>query len=267
MSFAEDWLSLRERFDRAARSPLLIDRLAQRQWSPDGITVVDLGAGTGQLMHHLAPRLPARQTWRLLDGDRSLLAAAAARTPPRPVAHVETLQADLAPADLGELCADADLVVTTAFLDLVSAAWLDRLARALARRRIPFYAALSVDGRQRWSPPDPLDEAIEAAFAADQRRDKGFGPALGVAAPDAAAAAFRGQGYEVLDARSDWHVDTAEQAMLQSCLAFQAEVARHVGVAGCRDWLARRTDQIEGGRASLVVGHRDLLALPRPTPS
>jgi len=262
MSFAADWLSLREPFDRAARSAVLIERLAGRAWPAGGITVIDLGAGTGQLMHHLAPRLPVPQAWRLLDGDRGLLAAAATRPPPRPVTQVETVVTDLATAELGELCAGADLVVTTAFLDLVSAEWLDRLARALARHRIPFYAALSVDGRQRWFPIDPLDDAVEAAFAADQRRDKGFGPALGIAAPDATLTAFRAQGFEVLVERSDWHVGTAAPAMLRACLGFQAAVAARAGVDGCQAWVARRTDQIAVGGASLLVGHRDMLALP-----
>ena len=48
--------------------------------------------------------------------------------------------------------------------------------------------ALSVDGRHRWTPRDRHDADVGALFAAHQRRDKGFGPALGAARRTGAAA-------------------------------------------------------------------------------
>ena len=61
------------------------------------------------------------------------------------------------------------------------------MARTIAARALPVYAALTYDGRIDLSPADPLDATIASAVNAHQHTDKGFGPALG---PSAAAAAI-----------------------------------------------------------------------------
>ena len=70
--------------------------------------------------------------------------------------------------------------VCSALLDLVSAAWLARLCDTLT---VPFLACLTADGRDTWQPRHPHDALVRTAFRRDMRRDKGFGPALGTAAP------------------------------------------------------------------------------------
>src|SRR5262249_39044547 len=73
-----------------------------------------------------------------------------------PYVPVTTTLVDLA-RDL-ELALDGplDLVTTSALLDLVSAEWLDRLVVEVAARRLPFYAALTYDGRAVAGPPQPF---------------------------------------------------------------------------------------------------------------
>src|SRR6185503_20476683 len=139
----------------------------------------------------------ARQTWRLVDNDLGLLARAAASARP------ERAQATAFPLDLARdleaaLDGAVDLVTTTALLDLVSEDWLDRLATELAARRLPLYATLSYDGRIAFDPVDRGDAAIIAAVNAHQRRNKGFGPALGPTAAAAAVARFEAVGYTVV---------------------------------------------------------------------
>ena len=135
-------------------------------------------------MRALSPRMQARQNWRLIDNDLSLLARVPAAAPPN--VTITTVPIDLN-RDL-ELALDGplDLVTTSALLDLVSEPWLTRLAEETAARQVPIYAALSYDGRIGFDPADPFDRKIVAAVNAHQRTDKGFGPALG---PDAAGAA------------------------------------------------------------------------------
>jgi len=58
----------------------------------------------------------------------------------------------------------------------VSNSWLERLVTAVAVRRLPFYWALTSDGRITFEPSNPLDAAIIAAVGNHHRRDKGFGP-------------------------------------------------------------------------------------------
>ena len=72
-----------------------------------------------------------------------------------------------------------DLVTTSALLDLVSAEWLERLAVEAAARRLPVYAALTYQGSASLDPAEPFDLEVIAAVNRHQRRDKGFGLALG----------------------------------------------------------------------------------------
>ena len=104
-----------------------------------------------------------------------------------------TLIVDLEAAFDGPL----DLVTISALLDLVSDEWLQRLVVEIAVRHLPVYAALSYDGRIGLYAVRSADKKIVAAVNADQRTDKGFGPALGPGAAQAAAEQLERIGYVV----------------------------------------------------------------------
>src|SRR5262249_41692123 len=84
----------------------------------------------------------------------------------------------ISPAPELPLVGPLDLVTTSALPDLVSPEWLDRLVAEVAARRLPFYAALTYDGRAVAAPPQRFDDELLAGFNLHQRTDKGFGPAL-----------------------------------------------------------------------------------------
>src|SRR6266853_6431488 len=75
--FAAEWLALREPYDARARNPAIGDAANGLVIDLDPVTIVDLACGTGSTLRILSPLLPARQTWRLVDNDLSLLARAA----------------------------------------------------------------------------------------------------------------------------------------------------------------------------------------------
>ena len=140
-----------------------------------------------------------------------------------------------------------DLVTTSALLDLVSEAWLDRFAVEAAARRLPVYAALSYDGRTEFDPADPLDEKIVAAVNAHQRTDKGFGPALGPAAARAAIERFEQLGYSVVQGTSDWMFAPSDREIQIEALAGWAAAAREIGdpqLADVLGWLTRRRELV-----------------------
>jgi hypothetical protein len=197
-----------------------------------------------------------------VDNDLSLLARAGEGA--RPGVHVVTMPVDLE-RDL-ELALDGplDLVTTSALLDLVSGAWLERLMVETATRRLPIYAALTFDGRIEFDPVDPGDAQIVAAFNAHQRRDKGFGPALGPAAAQAAIDAITRVGYATRDGVADWTFAPADRAIQNETLAGFSTAARESGLSLTEigSWLARRSDFINTGRSSIRVGHVDLFAWP-----
>ncbi len=248
--FAADWLTLREPADRAARDPALVAALAD--WAGGRpLPVLDLGAGTGASLRALAGALPGAR-WRLADDDAALLdhalASAAALG-----AEAAPLRIDLAASVEDALSPGPALVTASAFFDLVSAAWIDRLVRAAHAAGAAVYAALSYDGREAWEPPRAEDEALHARFLADMRRDKGFGPALGAEAGAYLAGRLNAAGYAVRTARSDWRLAAPADAALIAALADGCADATGAGP----DWRAARRSA-----AAATVGHVDVLALP-----
>jgi hypothetical protein len=292
--FDLDWLDLREPFDALARSEALAAQLLALL--PARPRLIDLGSGTGSLFRWLAPRIGRAQVWTLVDHDKEMAEAAfdtiADRAEqvglkvtfpnrktllvhaPGGAWRVEALAADLADAPDNLPLTNADAVLSSALCDLVSRPWLEHMAAALL---VPFYAALCVDGRERFLPPHPLDARIMAGFRRDQARDKGFGgAALGPRAPAAIVATFGARGFAVTSAASDWVVRQRGPSSLpglrQHGYRFVSELVLGHSVAARRQdhrggraisaWTEARLNQIADRRLAVRIGHRDLLALP-----
>jgi hypothetical protein len=275
MGFDPAWLALREPADHAARDPGLMAQAAALVVEGEAV-IVDLGCGTGSNLRALADVLPARQSWRLVDHDPALLAAAratlsnwadTATTGPdgalalvrgRQSLTVRFLQTDLT-ADLAPVLEGAQLVTAAALFDLCSPAWIGGFAAALAAHRLPLYTALTYDGVEHWSPPHPADTAVLAAFLSHQRRDKGFGPSAGPAATQVLADAFAAHGYAVRRVPSAWRLGPAQSGLVASLAAGIAAAAAEAGLdpATAAAWAAARQT------ASAAIGHEDFLALPQ----
>ncbi|HZB91192.1 MAG TPA: class I SAM-dependent methyltransferase [Stellaceae bacterium] len=287
--FSLDWLRLRVPFDRAARDMGLARRFAAalRCSGDRPLRLVDLAAGTGANARALAPVIGGDQDWLLVDDDDTLLGFCAAehiawaaregwrveKAGEAVVIHAAAgrwrfaaRHIDLA-RDPGLALADApDGLALSAFADLVSAAWIDALASAIERRRVPLLSALAVDGRRQWQPPDEADAMLHEAFARHQRRDKGFGPALAGAATIYLGARLAAAGCAVSTAASDWRVGPEQSAMLAAVIEAERRAASEerpdLG-ATFAQWAERRRGRLAAGALSLTIGHRDLLALPR----
>ena len=262
--FSAEWLALRESHDLQARNPVVLDAVAARFTSLDTINVVDLACGAGSTIRALGPHLPARQRWDLVDDDRHLLAVACGRNVGSDV-RLNAVQLDLTGDFETVLDSTKYLITTSALLDLVSEAWMDRLVSHVASHVMPFYAALTYDGRTDLSPSDPLDESIISAVNTHQRTDKGFGPALGPSAAAAAISRFEAAGYSIVQGTSDWQIGTADREMQRALLSGWAQAASEIGALPHRDiddWLARRNEQVDQGASTLRVGHVDFFATP-----
>lgn len=265
--FSADWLALREPHDTRARNPAVLNAVVASQAGNTSIRIVDLACGTGSTLRALAPRFSTGQNWRLTDNDLSLLARASATTRPQGVS-VTAVPLDLNLDLEAALDGPIDLVTTSALLDLVSAAWLDRLAIETVARSIPIYAALSYDGRIEISPPHTYDETIIAAVNAHQRGDKGFGPALGPMAASAAIARFESLGYSIVHGPADWVIGPYDREFQMEIFAGWASAAREFGSMSLADmvgWLTCRRDDVAAGRSAIRVGHIDIFARPTGT--
>lgn len=286
--FGLDWLRLREGQDMRARSRALargFGAAVRRKAGDAPALLVDLGAGSGAGFRALAPLIAGDQEWRLVDHDPALLGHQSAEiaqwargqgyrvthgtgvvTVATGTAHwrAHSIGRDLAAGLESLSLSSAHGVACAALLDLVSEPWLRALADRLASARVPFLAALSVDGRREWRPEHPEDALVGSAFARHQRRDKGFGTALGPAAPATARAFFEERGYGTMAAPADWRLDAQDDALLAALVDGEAEAATDSepgAVARIELWRKDRERERAEGKLRLTVGHVDILAV------
>ncbi|NAZ83267.1 SAM-dependent methyltransferase [Kineococcus sp. R8] len=268
--FDAGWLALREPVDHASRAGGLEEELVRHLLTrPTGgardarVRVVDLGAGTGSTLRHLAPRLArlglaAPQDWTLVDHDDRLLSRALAAPRPPAAATVRTRRADLGDAAaLADVLAGADVVTASALLDVLTPATAATLVGALAAvvPRAAVLVALTVTGGAGPRPADARAREVAAAFDADQRAH-GLGP-------DATAhvTALLEPVWRVRAAASPWRLGPAHGELLDAWWrGWTAPALRAAGPGGdLAAWAhARRTDPA----LRAEVPHRDLLALP-----
>ena len=147
----------------------------------------------------------------------------------------------------------------------MTAEQLDRLVALCHGAGCPLLLTLSVNGRVRLAPPDPLDADVAAAFNDHQRRVAGGGRLLGPAAPaSAAAAAFACLGAEVVERPSPWRLGPAESELAEAWLEGWAAppASSCPGSTRAGGYAGRRRDQARRGRLEAEIGHTDLLVMP-----
>jgi SAM-dependent methyltransferase len=266
-SYAPEWLELREGADAAARASGLLEPLLRHLKREDaGLVIRDLGCGTGSMGRWLAPRLNGPQHWILNDRDPALLELAAVRMP-RTAADGSRVTVAAEPGEIGRLTAEdlagTSLLTASALLDVLTRDEMDGLAKACARAECPALLALSVVGRVKLTPAEPLDAELAAAFNAHQRRNGLLGPD----AVTAASEAFARQGATVRAHPSPWRLGADEAALTAEWLQgwVGAACEQRPGLASRAEaYLRRRLAACEAGQLQVVVHHSDLLALPRP---
>jgi hypothetical protein len=279
--FSPEWLRLREPADHRARDRSLVAELARLLDGKRAARIVDLGSGLGSNLRALSPHLGPDQSWRLLDHDARLVAAARAelyiwgggtdrggdlalrrnggnlsvRTETIDIFHHAERIFDGAP----------DVVTAAALFDLISPEWIEAFADLVAGRRLPFYAALTYDGLDRGDPPHPLDGPMLKALHVHQHRDKGFGAAAGPDAIHFLNKAFAARGYRVRTAPSPWVLGDDDAEMLTMLGDGVAAAVAETGLVSAGDIEAWKRFHMPDGRwrgVRWTVGHADFLAVP-----
>ncbi|MCG6984955.1 MAG: class I SAM-dependent methyltransferase [Thiocapsa sp.] len=284
--FEVGWLALRAEADNRARDADLVLPLRPCTQSAEPLPVLDLGCGTGSNLRFLAPLLEGHQHWLCVDTDPELLARVVPETKawaeeggyrwlvraqsvvcarPPWQCSLETRRLDLA-GSLSELpIGRSGLVTASALLDLVSEDWLARLVERCAEVHVPLLMALTYDGRVALEPELSLDRDMIEAVNAHQRRDKGFGPALGPAASIRLERLARSHGYRVEVRSSDWMIPPSERHLQAALIRGWCEAARRQTpsrATAILDWEAQRLVAVDSGCSRIRVGHRDVLAIP-----
>ena len=282
--FSADWLALREPADFVARSSQLAGVIANALAHDNVVQALDLASGTASNVRYLAERLPPHQDWLLVDHDDELIKQAPlrleewavargyeARVEPRGITlqgdrlncRVHVRRMDVADLTNAAIFDGRRLVTASALLDLVSEPWLRSLAGRCREHASAALFALNYDGRIHCSPEEAGDELVRELVNRHQRRDKGFGAALG---PDAVATAeklFASAGYQVLCQPSDWVLSADARGLQQALIDGWAEAAAELAPdesASIRSWRTRRLAHLTRGRSRLTVGHQDIAA-------
>ena len=261
--FSAEWLALREPIDHRARSEEVLAGLAGWFMQDKTLNITDMGSGTGSTLRALKPVLPQKISWHLVDYDTALLEVAKAEA-----------QGDEVAISLSDLSSTLDalfhhqpeLITTSAFLDLVSHEWLENMVREITKRKIPFYAALTYDGRAGCDPALEADKGVLEAFNQHQRTDKGFGPALGPEAADITIRLFEQAGYQVNSGNSDWVGNSSHKPFQRMLLQGWRDAAIEINPGDeskFNEWFLQRLNLIENSNASVFVGHKDIFAVPR----
>ena len=266
--FSIEWLNLREASDHKARDRHLLKTAAN--WLNDlkskDKVIVDLGSGTGSTIRGLQryTTLAPSIQWRLVDNDPELLAEAVHRHSEE--YSIESFLVDLSATQKLPL-ESVSLITASALLDLVSSNFLRDLCQLIKEknegRPLGFYSALNYDGCIKWTPFHPLDAAIAMNFNTDQRRDKGFGPALGPDATDFLKTQFHSTKFQCLSAKSPWLLGSADYLLAESLINGISDVAIQTdGLTNSeiQDWKTFRIKNVRTG--TCYLGHTDILVLP-----
>ena len=266
--FSIEWLNLREASDHRARDKHLLKTAVD--WLNDLKTkdkvIVDLGSGTGSTIRGLQryTALTPSIQWRLIDSDPELLAEAIHRHSED--YSIESFLVDLSATQKLPL-ESVSLITASALLDLVSGNFIRDLCQLIKGknedRPLGFYSALNYDGCIKWTPFHSLDAAILMNFNADQRRDKGFGPALGPEATDFLKTQFHSTKFQCLSAKSPWLLGSADYLLTESLISGISGVAIQTdGLTNSdiQDWKKFRIKNVRTG--TCYLGHTDILVLP-----
>jgi SAM-dependent methyltransferase len=273
--FSPEWLDLREAADARARNVSVANAVAARFALRNDLSVLDLGAGTGANLRATSALLPERQIWTLVDHDPSLLEVAKAkliRWADRHDEAGETLHlekgrlritvafktADLARDTQMLLDEKPQLVTASAFFDLTSEDYIRTLAKAVVAAGAAFYATLTYNGLQKWTPHRPADNQMTAAFQRHQMRDKGFGPAAGPLAASHLVDQFRINGHVVVEGDSPWRLERNDRMLIDELIRGHAVAVTESGGVDAKavvGWL-------NVTRTAAFVGHTDVFAAP-----
>ncbi|MEN3121540.1 class I SAM-dependent methyltransferase [Janibacter sp. LM] len=266
-----DWLALREPADAAARSKDLVEAL-RPHLPTDGLVIHDLGCGSGSMVHWLAPQLPGHQHWIGYERDEDLLARAAAAPPPLSLdGHQVTIETRL--RDITRLPAEdldgASLITASALLDMMTREEIERMVASIATAGRPALITLSVVGVVDLMPAHPYDQQVATAFNEHQTRDTKQGQLLGPDGVYVAANVLKDAGCTIRLVPTVWRLDAGTAPLLRAWLegwvaaACEQSPSVRVDAAEYVNW---RLQQLAARQLTVTVHHRDLLALPWPSP-
>jgi SAM-dependent methyltransferase len=280
----QGYLAAKRGVDDRALNRRVLDALADRLADRQRVRVVELGAGIGTMLERLlAWELLPDATYTMVDLDAESLATARERLPTwaedngytatweggdgdagADALRLEGPRSVTVRFEVGDAVAlapgfDCDLLVASAFLDLLDAGDYPTLLTALDDGGL-FYFPITFDGRTEFAPGHPHDDRVEARFHEHMRRDSSgseAGRLLFEALPERAELLAAGG--------SDWVVhppyEDGEATFLAAILSTVegALAETPLDAEDAEEWVAERRRQLAGGSLVYVTHQLDVL--------
>jgi hypothetical protein len=153
------------------------------------------------------------------------------------------------------LDAPADLITAAAFFDLVAEPWLTKFCASLTK---PLYTVLTYDGVERWSPQEIMDADVLKAFHQHQHTDKGFGSAVGPAAPERLQSLLKAHQFITASSPSPWVLDHTDRSLIEQLASGTAEAVREIDTISST--IVNQWEQSRRQASRCEIGHMDLFA-------
>lgn len=273
----QGYLAAKRGVDDRALNRRVLDALADRLADRERVRVVELGAGIGTMLERLlAWGLLPDATYTMVDLDAESLATARERLPAwaedngyeatwdDDALRLEGPRSVTVRFEVGDAVAlapgfDCDLLVASAFLDLLDASDYPTLLTALDDGGL-FYFPITFDGRTEFAPGHAHDDRVEARFHEHMRRDSSgseAGRLLFEALPERAELLAAGG--------SDWVVhppyEDGEATFLAAILSTVegALAETPLDPDDADDWIAERRRQLAAGSLVYVTHQLDVL--------
>ncbi|HTL11288.1 MAG TPA: class I SAM-dependent methyltransferase [Bdellovibrionota bacterium] len=278
------WLQVRFPFDHACRDRVVLralqhlvaERISAHGRAGRPLKVVDLGAGSGANVAHLARALGGWQDWLLVDRDPRVLEgaqsflewafhSASLRPAPGAIRH-QGVNLDFREVDYR----GADLVTANAVFDLNAEdefeALLARIEEVDVSARPALYFTTHLSGRSEFDPIEDDDAFFAGLFSEHMERPQSFGRGMGIACAARMREILSRRGWQVTEGASDWIATAEDRAFLRANLRFIEEAVRQVSEwkdvdpARLERWHRTLQERESNGTLRLRVPHADFLA-------
>ena len=282
--FSKSWINMRIEYDNDSRSNILNKYLKNNKYMPD-IELIDMCCGSGNFLIWSIKNKLFFKKYTLVDNDVNLLKSVKSNLR-KNIPKEFKIKSNTNNLDLilrKDKYTSSNVLIkkndcdkfnykTKIFHIISYSAALDLMSKSSIKEAIKrvnnlnaIYFSLCFNGIVKWTPANTFDKYILSFFNKHQRRDKGFGAALGLQSIDFVNRYSIKQGMKVNTKNSPWIVNNKTNKdktfMNRYLLDIKKALFHMEGIDKdiLRKWYKDKKSDIEKKSIKLYVGHQDML--------
>ncbi|MDB4442919.1 hypothetical protein N9157_00265 [Saprospiraceae bacterium] len=277
------WHDERFKYDCEARNQAVEQACLSHFDGKNGITIVDLGSGTGSNCLYFFEKFPFHQNWIFIEKEEKVSKYALNRLSIEAdkkgyeVIH-GTNQLELKKesksikikyltdsflnlVDLVNLD-EVDLVMASAVFDLISFSQFVDFGSVLLEKRLPLFTTLNY-AEMNFNSDSPSDVVFIEKYESFMNRPQEFGKAMGKKCPRILVDFFQKQEAKIKYGPSIWKLEgESAQVMNHHLLNFMESASRHImeneDEKLFKDWITSKREAVEEGVLNTYVQYYDM---------